>query len=112
VYRHLVFELLHTRVIPSTVVLEINLFDMSGFQVLPQLLKDARSHAAPVIVLTHLKNPFILTVAVKKGAFSALCKSFAPPMFLMSTFSAHYLPSRRIPSLSDMRMRLLFFLLL
>jgi DNA-binding NtrC family response regulator len=56
------------------VVLEINLLDMSGFQVLPQLL--VRSHAAPVIVLTHLTNPFILDLAVKNGAFSALCKSF------------------------------------
>jgi DNA-binding NtrC family response regulator len=58
------------------VVLEINLFDMSGFQVLPQLVNNGRSHAAPVIVLTHLTNPFILDVAVKNGAFSALCKSF------------------------------------
>jgi DNA-binding NtrC family response regulator len=56
------------------VVLEINLLDMSGFQVLPQLL--VRSHAAPVIMLTHLTNPFILDLAVKNGAFSALCKGF------------------------------------
>jgi DNA-binding response OmpR family regulator len=58
------------------VVLEINLVDMSGFQVLPQLVKNVRTHVAPVIVLTHLTNPFILDLAVKNGAFSALCKSF------------------------------------
>src|SRR5688572_22498301 len=60
------------------VVLEINLVDMSGFQVLPQLVNTSRTHAAPVIVLTHLTNPFILDLAVKNGAFSALCKSFTP----------------------------------
>jgi DNA-binding response OmpR family regulator len=58
------------------VVLEINLLDMSGFQVLPQLVNTGRPHTAPVIVLTHLTNPFILDLAVKNGAFSALCKSF------------------------------------
>jgi DNA-binding response OmpR family regulator len=58
------------------VVLEINLVDMSGFQVLPQLVNNGRTHAAQVIVLTHLTNPFILDLAVKNGAFSALCKSF------------------------------------
>jgi hypothetical protein len=58
------------------------------------------------------EEPVFSCCSGEEGAFSALCKSFAPPMFLMSTFSAHYLPSRRIPSLSDMRMRLLFFLLL
>jgi CheY-like chemotaxis protein len=60
------------------VVLEINLLDMSGFQVLPQLVNNGRSHAAPVIALTHLTNLFILDLAVKKGACSALCKSFTP----------------------------------
>lgn len=60
------------------VVLEINLLDMSGFQVLPQLVSTGRTHTAPVIVLTHLTNPFILDLAVKNGAFSALCKSFTP----------------------------------
>jgi DNA-binding response OmpR family regulator len=60
------------------VVLEIDLLDMSGFQALPQLMNTGRTHAAPVIVLTHLTNPFILDLAVKNGAFSALCKSFTP----------------------------------
>lgn len=58
------------------VVLEINLVDMSGFQVLPQLVNNGRTPPAPVVVLTHLTNPFILDLAVKNGAFSALCKSF------------------------------------
>jgi hypothetical protein len=59
-------------------VLEINLLDMSGFQVLPQLLNNGRSHAAPVSVLTHLTKLFsLLDLAVKKGACSALCKSFS-----------------------------------
>jgi DNA-binding response OmpR family regulator len=38
------------------VVLEINLLDISGFQVLPQLVNAGRTHTAPVIVLTHLTN--------------------------------------------------------
>ena len=58
------------------VVLEINLVDMSGFQVLSQLVNKGRTHAATVIVLTHLTNPFILDLAVKNGAVAGLCKSF------------------------------------
>jgi PleD family two-component response regulator len=60
------------------VVLEINLSDMSGFQVLPQLVSNVRSHAATVIVLTHLTNSFIVDLAVKNGASSGLCKTFTP----------------------------------
>ena len=60
------------------VVLEINLSDMSGFQVLPQLVSNVRNPVPPVIMFTHLTNPFILDVAVKNGAFSGLCKAFTP----------------------------------
>jgi hypothetical protein len=83
---------------------------MSGFQVLPQLVKNVRTHAAPVIVLTHLMNPFILDVAVKNGAFSALCKSFTPADILDKLILRALLPMGEITSLVDKRMRLLFFL--
>src|SRR6188474_3654473 len=56
------------------VVLEIDLADMSGFEVLVQLV-PTRPPKVPVIVLTHLTNPFLLELAVKNGAVAALCKN-------------------------------------
>ena len=48
------------------VVLEIDLADMSGFEVLVQLV-PTRPPKVPIIVLTHLTNPFLLELAVKNG---------------------------------------------
>jgi DNA-binding NarL/FixJ family response regulator len=56
------------------VVLEIDLADMSGFEVLVQLV-PTRPPKVPIIVLTHLTNPFLLKLAVKNGALAALCKN-------------------------------------
>ena len=56
------------------VVLEIDLADMSGFEVLVQLV-PTRPPKVPIIVLTHLTNPFLLEMAVKNGAMVALCKN-------------------------------------
>ena len=59
------------------VVLEIDLADMSGFEVLVQLV-PTRPPKVPVIVLTHLTNPFILDLALKNGALAALNKKTTP----------------------------------
>ena len=55
------------------VVLEIDLADMSGFEVLVQLVSSPPKVA--VVVLTHLTNPFLLDLALKNGAQAALYKS-------------------------------------
>ena len=55
------------------VVLEIDLADMSGFEVLVPLV--SRPPKIPVVVLTHLTNPFLLDLALKNGALAALCKN-------------------------------------
>jgi len=56
------------------VVLEIDLADMSGIEVLVQLV-PTRPPKIPIIVLTRLTNPFLLELAVKNGAVAALCKN-------------------------------------
>ena len=55
-------------------MLEIDLADMSGFEVLVQLVPTGPLKI-PIIVLTHLTNPFLLELAVKNGAVAALCKN-------------------------------------
>lgn len=57
----------------DSVVLEIDLADMSGFEVLVQLV--SRPPKAAVVVLTHLTNPFLLDLALKNGAQAALYKN-------------------------------------
>ena|GEM_PF-5043126 len=56
------------------VVLEIDLPDMSGFEVLRRLIPHAQQHGIPVIMLTRLSNPQLLEAAVRNGAQAALCK--------------------------------------
>ncbi len=56
------------------VVLEIDLPDMSGFEVLAKLVPRAYHPEIAVIILTRLPNPFLLDVAIKNGAQAALQK--------------------------------------
>ena len=102
--------MLHTKLAPSTVWCSKSLLDMSGFQVLPHLVNSGRTHIAPVIVLTHLTNPFILDLAVKNGTFSALCKSFTPADILdkhiLRSLSCQWEGSHAFA----IKLRLLFFL--
>src|SRR5688572_17597295 len=53
------------------VVLEIDLPDISGFEVLATLVPRAYRPEIAVIVLTRLPNAFLLDLAVKNGAQAA-----------------------------------------
>jgi len=56
------------------VILEIDLPDMSGFEVLAKLVPIAACPKVPIIMLTRLSNPDLLDLARKNGAQAALCK--------------------------------------
>src|SRR5215510_3150962 len=56
------------------VVLEIDLPDMSGFQVLEYLVWNASHPQIPVVVLTGLSNESLLELALKNGAQAVLQK--------------------------------------
>jgi DNA-binding NarL/FixJ family response regulator len=58
----------------SCVVLEIDLPDMSGFEVLARLVPRTYHPEIAVIVLTRLSNPFLLELAIKNGALGAFDK--------------------------------------
>jgi DNA-binding NarL/FixJ family response regulator len=55
-------------------VLEIDLPDMSGFEVLAKLVPRTYRPEIAVIVLTRLPNQFLLDLAIKNGAQAALRK--------------------------------------
>jgi two-component system KDP operon response regulator KdpE len=57
------------------VVLEIDLPDISGFEVLAKLVPRAYHPEIAVIILTRLPNPFLLDLAIKNGAQVALQKT-------------------------------------
>jgi len=57
------------------VILELELPDMSGFEVLTKLVPIARRPELPVIVLTKFNNQALLEVAAKSGALVTLQKS-------------------------------------
>jgi PleD family two-component response regulator len=57
------------------VILEIDLPDMSGFEVLVKLVPIARRPIVPVIVLTRLTNNMLLDLALDNGAQAAFRKS-------------------------------------
>ncbi|BCA53460.1 hypothetical protein W02_06000 [Nitrospira sp. KM1] len=56
------------------VILELDLPDMSGFEVLIKLVPVARRPNVPVIVLTRLHNKEVLNLAIANGAQQAFCK--------------------------------------
>jgi len=56
------------------VILEIDLPDMSGFEVLAKLVPRVRHPEIAVIVLTRLPNQFLLDLAIKNGAQAAFQK--------------------------------------
>jgi PleD family two-component response regulator len=57
------------------VVLEIDLPDMSGFEVLAKLVPRTSHPEIAVIVLTRLSNQFLLALAIKNGAQAAFRKT-------------------------------------
>ena len=57
------------------VVLEIDLPDISGFEVLTKLVPRACRPEIPVIVLTRLPNRFLLDLTIKNGAQAAFQKT-------------------------------------
>jgi DNA-binding NarL/FixJ family response regulator len=57
------------------VVLEIDLPDMSGFEVLAKLVPRTYRPEIAVIVLTRLPNRFLLDLAMKNGARAAFQKT-------------------------------------
>jgi DNA-binding NarL/FixJ family response regulator len=57
------------------VVLEIDLPDISGFEVLAKLVPRAYHPEIAVIILTRFPNPFLLDLAIKNGAQVALQKT-------------------------------------
>ena len=59
------------------VVLELDLVDKSGFEVLVQLVPIAHKPGVAVIVLTQLSNHYLAELALKNGAFAFLLKSGA-----------------------------------
>ena len=56
------------------VVLELDLPDMPGFEVLAKLARSACHPEMAVVVLTGLPNPYLLELALKNGAQAALQK--------------------------------------
>ena len=69
------------------VILEIELPDMSGFEVLVTLTPRASHPEVPVVVLTQLEHTAFLELALKNGAWQALHKRATPGDLLDSTIA-------------------------
>jgi DNA-binding NarL/FixJ family response regulator len=67
------------------VILELDLPDMSGFEVLTRLVPRVRHPKVAVIVLTFLRNEYLLTLALQNGAQAALHKRLASGDILHKT---------------------------
>ncbi|BCA56011.1 hypothetical protein W02_31510 [Nitrospira sp. KM1] len=64
------------RAVPlDCVILELDLADMSGFELLIHLVPIARHPQIPVIVLTRVLNLDLIDLAIENGAFAGLRKS-------------------------------------
>jgi CheY-like chemotaxis protein len=64
-----------SRQLVDCVVVELDLPDMSGFEVLLKLVPHPQSPQIPVIILTRIANQYLLEAAINNGAQAALFKS-------------------------------------
>ncbi len=69
------------------VVLEIDLPDISGFEVLAKLVPRTYRPEIAVIVLTRLPNVFLLDLAIKNGAQAAFQKTAGSGALLETSIS-------------------------
>jgi DNA-binding NarL/FixJ family response regulator len=60
------------------VILELELPDMSGFEVLPRVVPVARQPDIPVIILTRSSFRSLMELALLNGAYMCLYKSTSP----------------------------------
>ena len=67
-------ELYNSRYI-DCVVLELELLDISGFEVLAKLIANAQRPTLAVVVLTRLPYASLLAIAKESGAHAALLKT-------------------------------------
>lgn len=59
------------------VIVELDLPDMSGFEVLLRLIPSVRHPEIAVIVLTRIPNPHLIEASITNGAQAAYCKTMA-----------------------------------
>jgi DNA-binding NarL/FixJ family response regulator len=82
------------------VVLEIDLPDISGFEVLAQLVPRPYRPEIAVIVLTRFPNQFLLDLAIKNGAQAAYQKREGSEDLLeqciLKAISTVHIPNRRV----------------
>ena|GEM_PF-279686 len=85
------------------VVLELDLPDVSGFEVLLKLIPRAQYPQTPVVILTRLSNPHLLEAALKNGAAAALRKPLSSGDSLDQAIHKAMASVRRDSKRSDLR---------
>ena len=68
----------------NCIVLELDLPDMSGFEVLLRLVPHPQHPAIPVIILTRIANQYLLDAAINNGAQAAFHKSISSEEVLLN----------------------------
>jgi CheY-like chemotaxis protein len=100
-------EFLDSHVV-DCVVLELDLDDMSGFEVLHALVPSPSKPRIAVVVRTHLTHPSLLSVAKQNGAQAALVKNSTPPEMIHSAIAqamAAVSCPEKVPALRSVRFR-------
>ena len=71
-----------TKVIPDLVLLDIEMPEMSGIEVLRRLKEDSHTQKIPVIIVSSINNPENKQEALQLGAADILVKPYSPPTLL------------------------------
>jgi DNA-binding NarL/FixJ family response regulator len=70
------------------VVLDLELNDASGFEVLFALVPDRKHREMAVVILTHLLSPSLQQMVVEYGAHACLLKQNTSPQLLNQAIQA------------------------
>ena len=82
------------------VVLDLDMNDVSGFEVLFALVPDRKNRGMAVVILTHLLSPSLHEMAVEYGAHACLLKQDTSPQLLGQAIHAAIASTQADGSLS------------
>jgi two-component system response regulator len=92
-------ERLHDRPLPDLVLLDLNLPDLGGLDVLRQMRRDDRTRSLPVVVLTSSQDRDHIRAAYESGANSFVSKSDTPELTFqrLRLLPIYWLELNRLP---------------
>jgi len=95
-------------VIPHLILLDVNMPEMDGYEVIKKLKANEKTKGIPVIFLTAMNNEEVEIEGLTLGAIDYITKPFSPPL-LLKRIEVHLLVEQQKQELQSQKRELLLF---